>query len=66
MRATERLVELQRRGDTLVRSPDVQAVATAAFRWFDESRGLERGADDELARPGRRLGAFVRPSEAGG
>ncbi len=49
------VAELQRRGDTLVRSPDVQVVATAAFRWLDEYRGLERGADDELAHAIERL-----------
>ncbi len=43
------VAELQRRGDTLVRSRDVQAVATAAFRWLEEYRRIERGADDGLA-----------------
>ncbi len=54
-RVLEAVAELQRRGETLVRGPDVQAVATAAFRWLDEYRGLERGADDELAHAIERL-----------
>ena len=49
------VAELQRRGDTLVRGRDVQSVATAAFRWLEEYRGLELGADDELAHAIERL-----------
>jgi hypothetical protein len=51
----EAVIELRRRGDTLARSRDVQAVATAAFRWLDEYRGLEVGADDDLAHAIERL-----------
>ncbi len=51
----EAVRELQRRGDTLVGGRDVQAVATAAFRWLEKYRGLELGADDELAHAIERL-----------
>ena len=51
----EAITELRRRGDTVVRGADVQLVATAAFRWLDEYRGLELGADDELAHAIERL-----------
>jgi hypothetical protein len=38
-----------------VRSDDARIVAGAAFRWLDEFRGVELGANDDLAHAIERL-----------